>query len=759
MGYMCDFCGEQRSMVHCRSDAACLCLSCDRNVHSANALSKRHSRTLICERCNAQPASVRCTDERVSLCQNCDWLGHNGATNSHHKKQTINCYSGCPSSEELASIWSFCLDLDLDFSKGGQSACEQGMGLMTIDEGTGEKRSGGHDANVDQPGTSSAAQEKSTLAKGLGVSEDDYCGNLIMDEMDLAFEKYDELFGTAYNSSKDLFEHGGIESLFEKHEGKTMQQPAESNAASGDSFMTCRTEPIICFTSQPAHSNISFSGATGEGNNAGDFQDCGVSSMQQLSKETPLWCPPTAQEISATTRNNAVIRYKEKKKARNDPFDLSAISREILSNLTMVPLLTLYRIKSFNSMPFCRFRMAHTADCVSPRDVCIVGVARTPMGGFLGSLSSLPATKLGSVAIAAALKRANVDPSLVQEVVFGNVLSANLGQAPARQAALGAGIPNSVICTTVNKVCASGMKAVMIAAQSIQLGINDVVVAGGMESMSNTPKYLAEARKGSRFGNDSLVDGMLKDGLWDVYNDCGMGSCAELCAEKFQITREQQDDYAVQSFERGIAAKEAGAFTWEIVPVEVSGGRGRPSTIVDKDEGLGKFDAAKLRKLRPSFKDNGGTVTAGNASSISDGAAALVLVSGEKALQLGLKVLAKVKGYGDAAQEPEFFTTAPALAIPKAIAHAGLESSQVDYYEINEAFAVVALANQKLLGITPEKVNVNGGAVSLGHPLGCSGARILITLLGILKNRNGKYGVGGVCNGGGGASALVLELV
>ncbi|KAH0849193.1 hypothetical protein HID58_093088, partial [Brassica napus] len=423
-----------------------------------------------------------------------------------------------------------------------------------------------------------------------------------------------------------------------------------------------------------------------------------------------------------------------------------------------VSCLTFTHVKKASTY-LCSFLMAHSADSVNPRDVCIVGVARTPMGGFLGSLSSLPATKLGSVAIAAALKRANVDPSLVQEVVFGNVLSANLGQAPARQAALGAGISNSVICTTVNKVCASGMKAVMIAAQSIQLGISDVVVAGGMESMSNTPKYLAEARKGSRFGHDSLVDGMLKDGLWDVYNDCGMGSCAELCAEKFEITREQQDDYAVQSFERGIAAQEAGAFTWEIVPVEVSGGRGRPSTIVDKDEGLGKFDAAKLRKLRPSFKENGGTVTAGNASSISDGAAALVLVSGEKALQLGLQVIAKVKGYGDAAQEPEFFTTAPALAIPKAIAHAGLESSQVDYYEINEAFAVVALANQKLLGITPEKVNVNGGAVSLGHPLGCSGARILITLLGILKNRNGKYGVGGVCNGGGGASAIVLELV
>ncbi|TYK19312.1 acetyl-CoA acetyltransferase, cytosolic 1 [Cucumis melo var. makuwa] len=381
------------------------------------------------------------------------------------------------------------------------------------------------------------------------------------------------------------------------------------------------------------------------------------------------------------------------------------------------------------------------------------------MGGFLGTLSSLSATKLGSIAIEAALKRAKVDPALVQEVIFGNVLSANLGQAPARQAALGAGIPNSVICTTVNKVCASGMKATMLAAQSIQLGLNDVVVSGGMESMSNVPKYLAEARKGSRLGHDSLVDGMLKDGLWDVYSNSGMGTCAELCAEKYQITREAQDDYAVQSFERGIAAKDCNAFEWEIVPVEVSGGRGKPSTIVNSDEGLGKFDPAKLRKLRPSFKDNGGTVTAGNASSISDGAAAIVLVSGKKALELGLEVIGKIKGYADAAHEPEFFTTAPALAVPKAISHAGLEASQIDFYEINEAFAVVALANQKLLGISPDKVNVHGGAVSLGHPLGCSGARILVTLLGVLKQKGGKYGVGGVCNGGGGASALVLELV
>ncbi|RXH67869.1 hypothetical protein DVH24_028016 [Malus domestica] len=399
------------------------------------------------------------------------------------------------------------------------------------------------------------------------------------------------------------------------------------------------------------------------------------------------------------------------------------------------------------------------SDSIKPRDVYIVGVARTPMGGFLGALSSVPATKLGSIAIGAALKRANVDPALVEEVFFGNVLSANLGQAPARQAALGAGLPNSVICTTVNKVCASGLKATMLAAQSIQLGINDVVVAGGMESMSNVPKYFAEARKGSRLGHDSLVDGMLKDGLWDVYNDYGMGVCAELCAEQHSVTREEQDNFAVQSFERGIAAQGCDAFSWEIVPVEVSGGRGRPSTIVDKDEGLGKFDAAKLRKLRPSFKESGGSVTAGNASSISDGAAALVLASGEKVLKLGLQVIAKISGFADAAQAPELFTTAPALAIPKAISNAGLEASQIDFYEINEAFAVVALANQKLLGLNPEKVNVHGGAVALGHPLGCSGARILVTLLGVLKQKNGKYGAAGICNGGGGASALVLELL
>ncbi|KAM0883492.1 hypothetical protein ACQ4PT_031597 [Festuca glaucescens] len=398
------------------------------------------------------------------------------------------------------------------------------------------------------------------------------------------------------------------------------------------------------------------------------------------------------------------------------------------------------------------------SDNIGPRDVCVVGVARTPMGGFLGALSSLPATKLGSVAIQAALKRANVDPSLVQEVYFGNVLSANLGQAPARQAALGAGIPNTVVCTTVNKVCASGMKATMFAAQSIQLGTNDIVVAGGMESMSNAPKYIAEARKGSRFGHDSLIDGMLKDGLWDVYGDYAMGVCAELCADNHALTREDQDAFAIQSNERGIAARDSGAFAWEIVPIEVPVGRGRPPVLVEKDESLDKFDPVKLRKLRPSFKDNAGTVTAGNASSISDGAAALVLVSGQKAEELGLQVLARIKGFADAAQAPELFTTTPALAIPKALAHAGLEPSCVDFYEINEAFAAVALANQKLLGIPSEKVNVHGGAVSLGHPLGCSGARILVTLLGVLREKGGKIGVAGVCNGGGGASALVLEL-
>lgn len=397
-------------------------------------------------------------------------------------------------------------------------------------------------------------------------------------------------------------------------------------------------------------------------------------------------------------------------------------------------------------------------DSIKSRDVCIVGVARTPMGGLLGSISSLSATKLGSIAIKSALKRASVDPSQVQEVYFGNVLSANLGQAPARQAALGAGIPNSVVCTTINKVCSSGLKATMIAALSITSGVNDVVVAGGMESMSNAPKYLVQSRKGSRFGHESVIDGMIKDGLWDVYNDFGMGLCGELCADQYHITREEQDSYAIRSFEQGITAQSSGAFAWEIVPVEISGVSGKPSIIVDKDDGLRQFDASKLRKLKPSFKE-GGTVTAGNASIISDGAAALVLVSGEKVIELGLRVIAKIRGYADAAQAPELFPTAPALAIPKAIKNSGLKASDVDYYEINEAFSVVTLANQRLLNLDLDKLNVHGGAVSLGHPLGCSGARILVTLLGVLRTKNGRFGVAGICNGGGGASALVVELM
>ncbi|XP_031480681.1 probable acetyl-CoA acetyltransferase, cytosolic 2 [Nymphaea colorata] len=399
---------------------------------------------------------------------------------------------------------------------------------------------------------------------------------------------------------------------------------------------------------------------------------------------------------------------------------------------------------------------ATASEGIKPRDACIVGAVRTPIGDLMGSLSSLSATKLGSIAIKGALKRAGLQPSEVQEVFFGNVLSANLGQAPARQAALGAGIPNSVVCTTINKVCSSGLKATILAAQSIQLGINDVVVAGGMESMSNAPHYIRDSRRGLRLSHGTIIDGLLKDGLWDVYNDYAMGMCGELCAEQHSITREEQDAYAIQSFKRGIAAQNAGVLALEIVPVEIPGGRGKSSIFVDKDDSLGKFDPVKLRKLRSAFKD-GGSVTAGNASIISDGAAALIMVSGEKALKLGVPIIARIRGYGEAAQAPELFTTAPALAIPKALSNAGVEASRVDYYEINEAFSVVALANQKLLGLNPEKVNVHGGAVSWGHPIGCSGARILVTLLGVLRQKDAKFGVAAICNGGGGASALVVE--
>eukprot|EP00245_Coleochaete_scutata_P006011 TRINITY_DN20117_c0_g1_i1.p1 TRINITY_DN20117_c0_g1~~TRINITY_DN20117_c0_g1_i1.p1 ORF type:complete len:432 (+),score=99.39 TRINITY_DN20117_c0_g1_i1:73-1296(+) len=401
---------------------------------------------------------------------------------------------------------------------------------------------------------------------------------------------------------------------------------------------------------------------------------------------------------------------------------------------------------------------AASGDAIHDRDVYIVGAARTPIGGLQGSISTLAATKLGSIAIKAAVERAGVSPESVEEVIMGNVYSAALGQAPARQAAMGAGLPDSVVCTAVNKVCASGMKAVAFGAQSIMLGLTDVVVAGGMESMSQAPYYLTKARQGYRMGHGELVDGMIKDGLWDVYNDYHMGNCAEVCSEKYEIPREVQDDHAVASYERAVAASKEGSFEWEIVPVEIPGVKGKPPIVVDKDDEYQRFDPAKMRQLKPIFKQ-GGTVTAANASPVSDGAAALVLVSGAKLKELSLTPLARIRGLGDAAQSPELFTVSPSLAIPKALAHAGVDKSEVEFFEINEAFSVVARANEKILELDPEKVNVNGGAVALGHPLGCSGARIIVTLLGVLRKNKAHLGVAAVCNGGGGASAIVIEAV
>lgn len=393
----------------------------------------------------------------------------------------------------------------------------------------------------------------------------------------------------------------------------------------------------------------------------------------------------------------------------------------------------------------------------SPRDVCIVGMARTPMGAFQGALSQLTAPQLGSVAIRAALERAGVGPELVQEVIMGNVLSAGLGQAPARQAALGAGLPPSACCTTVNKVCSSGMKAVTMAQQSIAAGVNDVVVAGGMESMSNCPYYLPKARAGHRMGHAQAVDGMLFDGLWDPYGDEHMGNCGELCAAEFGISREAQDDFALESCRRAHRGAAEGWFREEIAPVEVPGRGGRPGTLVEADEAVQDVQEAKLRGLRPAFQRDGGTVTAGNASPISDGASALVLVSRAKAEALGLAVLATVEGWAEAEQRPEWFTTSPALAMPKAIARAGLTVEDVEYFEINEAFAVVGLVNRQKLGLPAARVNAHGGAVALGHPVGSSGARIIITLASVLKRHGGRVGCAGICNGGGGASAIVIR--
>ena len=388
--------------------------------------------------------------------------------------------------------------------------------------------------------------------------------------------------------------------------------------------------------------------------------------------------------------------------------------------------------------------------------VVIVSAARTPIGSFMGALSPLSATQLGSAAIKGAIEKINLDPSLVQEVFMGNVVQAGVGQAPARQAALGAGIPDSVPSTTVNKVCASGMKAIMQAAQAIALGDIEVAVAGGMESMSNIPHY-AQLRGGTKFGPATLLDGMQKDGLVDAYDQNAMGTCADLCATEYNFSREDQDAFAIESYKRSEKAWKDGKFDNEIISVEVPQRRGEP-IVVSEDEEYKNVKMDKISSLRAAFSKDG-TVTAANASTINDGAAALVLMSEAKAASLGLKPLAYIKAYADAAQEPKWFTTAPAKALPKAIAKAGIGIKDIDYFEFNEAFAVVGLANMKILGLDDSKVNVNGGAVSLGHPLGCSGARILVTLLNVLKQNDAKTGAAAICNGGGGASAMIIERI
>ena len=389
------------------------------------------------------------------------------------------------------------------------------------------------------------------------------------------------------------------------------------------------------------------------------------------------------------------------------------------------------------------------------KEVYIVSAVRTPLGSFGGKLAAMTAIELGSIAIKGALAKSGVPVEAVNEVFMGNVISANLGQAPARQASIGAGVGYQVPCTTVNKVCASGMKAVMLAAQSIMLGINDVVVAGGMESMSNVPYYVPKARFGYKYGNAELVDGLVKDGLFEVYYKFPMGNCADNTAKEMNITREEQDAYAIQSYKRSAAAWEAGMFKDEIVPVEMLGRKGE-TILMEEDEEFRNVMFDKIPSLKPVF-DKNGTVTAANASTMNDGASALVLVSKEKAEELGLKPLAKIRGFADAATDPLWFTTAPALAIPKALKHAGVAADEVSYYEINEAFAAVAIANQRELHLDNDRLNVFGGAVSLGHPLGASGARIITTLTSVLHKKSGDIGVAGICNGGGGASAIVIE--
>lgn len=388
------------------------------------------------------------------------------------------------------------------------------------------------------------------------------------------------------------------------------------------------------------------------------------------------------------------------------------------------------------------------------KKIAIVSAARTPIGKFMGGLSSVPAPKLGAVAIKGALDKIGLDYNLVDEVIMGNVVQAGVGQAPARQASKFAGLPDSVIATTVNKVCASGMKAVMQAAQAIQLGDAEIIVAGGMENMSLIPHYV-HMRNGVKFGPATLIDGLQKDGLTDVYDQNAMGVCADLCATEYGITREEQDNFAIESYTRSAKAWDAGKFNSEVVPVEIPQRRGEPIVIgVDEEYTNVKLD--RIPTLSAAFTKEG-TVTAANASTINDGAAALVLMSEEKAKDLGLKPLAYITSYADAEQEPQWFTTTPAKALPKALKKANLELTDVDYFEFNEAFSVVGLANSKILGLDASKVNVNGGAVSLGHPLGCSGARIIVTLISVLEQNNAKRGAAAICNGGGGASAIVIE--
>jgi acetyl-CoA C-acetyltransferase len=389
------------------------------------------------------------------------------------------------------------------------------------------------------------------------------------------------------------------------------------------------------------------------------------------------------------------------------------------------------------------------------KEVYIVSAGRTPIGSFMGTLSSMPATRLGAHVIKGILDKAGVEPSNVDEVYMGNVLSANLGQAPTRQASIFAGLPDSIPCTTINKVCASGMKSVIFGSQTIQLGDNHVVVAGGMESMSNVPFYIEQYRTGHKLGHQNLIDGMIKDGLWDVYNNFHMGNAAELCAKEMKISREEQDAYAIMSYNRSAESTRKGLFKEEIMPVEIPQRKGDP-VMVDQDEEFTRTNFDKIPSLRPVFQKDG-TVTAANASTINDGAAAVLLMEGEKMKSMGMQPLARVIGYGDAAQAPEWFTTTPALAIGKALDRAGLKLEDIDFFEINEAFSVVVIAALNELGLGTDKVNINGGGVSLGHPIGASGARILVTLMHILKQQKARYGLATLCNGGGGASAIIIE--